>query len=772
LYLLNLKSSNKSMRKRNLFLLCALMVMTQIQAQQKKATPRSVFVSNLMSRMTLDEKIGQLNLATAGTIRTGEATSSDIGKKIQEGKVGGILNLDSAWRIREVQEVAVTKSRMKIPLIFGMDVIHGYRTTFPIPLALASSWDMSLIEKSARIAAQEASADGICWTYSPMVDIARDPRWGRIAEGSGEDVYLGSRAAEAYVKGYQGDDLAKNNTILSCVKHFALYGAAEAGRDYNTTDMSLNRMYNEYLPPYKAAFDAGSGSAMSSFNDINGVPATANRWLMTDLLRKQWGFKGFVVTDFTAIDELVPHGLGDKQTVAARALNAGIDMDMVGESFLTTLKKSLKEGKITVAEINMACRRILEAKYDLGLFQDPYKYCDTNRATTELCTPENLKAARDVAAQTFVLLKNQNQLLPLKKEMNIALVGPLANSRYDMVGTWAVGADHKKSVTVLQGFQNALAGKANLQYAKGCNLVDDKKLDSWITWGTSSIDSVKSPEQLKEEALALAQKSDVVVAVMGEGAEMTGESSSRSDISLPGNQQALLKELIKTGRPVVLVLFTGRPLTINWEKENIPAILNVWFGGTEAGNAVADVVFGKVNPSGKLPVTFPQNVGQIPLYYNHKNTGRPVDEGKWFQKYRSNYLDVTNDPLYPFGYGLSYTSFSYGDITLSSTQLKGNQSLKVNVTVKNTGNYDGAEVVQLYIRDVVGSITRPVQELKGFQKVFLKVGETKTVSFTITTNDLKFYNEALKYDWEPGEFEIMVGGNSADVKKQKVNWVK
>lgn len=760
------------MRKRNLFLLCALMVMTQIQAQQKKATPRSVFVSNLMSRMTLDEKIGQLNLATAGTIRTGEATSSDIGKKIQEGKVGGILNLDSAWRIREVQEVAVTKSRMKIPLIFGMDVIHGYRTTFPIPLALASSWDMSLIEKSARIAAQEASADGICWTYSPMVDIARDPRWGRIAEGSGEDVYLGSRAAEAYVKGYQGDDLAKNNTILSCVKHFALYGAAEAGRDYNTTDMSLNRMYNEYLPPYKAAFDAGSGSAMSSFNDINGVPATANRWLMTDLLRKQWGFKGFVVTDFTAIDELVPHGLGDKQTVAARALNAGIDMDMVGESFLTTLKKSLKEGKLTEAEINMACRRILEAKYDLGLFQDPYKYSDTNRAATELCTPENLKAARDVAAQTFVLLKNQNQLLPLKKEMNIALVGPLANSRYDMVGTWAVGADHKKSVTVLQGFQNALAGKANLQYAKGCNLVDDKKLDSWITWGTSSIDSVKSPEQLKEEALALAQKSDVVVAVMGEGAEMTGESSSRSDISLPWNQQALLKELIKTGRPVVLVLFTGRPLTINWEKENIPAILNVWFGGTEAGNAVADVVFGKVNPSGKLPVTFPQNVGQIPLYYNHKNTGRPVDEGKWFQKYRSNYLDVTNDPLYPFGYGLSYTSFSYGDITLSSTQLKGNQSLKVNVTVKNTGNYDGAEVVQLYIRDVVGSITRPVQELKGFQKLFLRAGETKTISFNITTNDLKFYNEALKYDWEPGEFEIMVGGNSADVNKQKVYWVK
>lgn len=761
------------MSKKILFLLFASLLMNCAWSQQKESSAsRNAFVSGLMSKMTLDEKIGQLNLATAGTIRTGEATSSDIGQKIKEGKVGAILNLDSAWRIREVQEVAVTKSRLKIPLIFGMDVIHGYRTTFPIPLALASSWDMSLIEKSARVAAQEASADGICWTYSPMVDIARDPRWGRIAEGSGEDVYLGSRAAEAYVKGYQGDDLSKNNTILSCVKHFALYGAAEAGRDYNTTDMSLNRMYNEYLPPYKAAFDAGSGSAMSSFNDINGVPATANRWLMTDLLRKQWGFKGFVVTDFTAIDELVPHGLGDKQTVAARALNAGIDMDMVGESFLTTLKKSLKEGKITEAEINIACRRILEAKYDLGLFQNPYQYCDVNRAATELHTAENVKAARDVAAQTFVLLKNQNQLLPLKKNMSIALIGPLANSRYDMVGTWAVGADHKKSVTVLQGFKNALAGQANLQYAKGCNLVDDKKLDSWITWGTSAIDSVKSPEQLKEEALTLAQKSDVVVAVMGEGAEMSGESSSRSDISLPGNQLSLLKELMKTGKPVVLVLFTGRPLTINWEKENIPAILNVWFGGTEAGNAVADVVFGDVNPSGKLPVTFPQNVGQIPLYYNHKNTGRPVDEGKWFQKYRSNYLDVTNEPLYPFGFGLSYTTFTYRDIALSSTQLKGNQNLKATITVKNTGKYDGAEVVQLYIRDVVGSITRPVKELKGFQKVFLKAGEEKTVSFNITTNDLKFYNNELKYDWEPGEFEIMIGGNSADVKKKKVNWEK
>ncbi len=744
----------------------------QKPATTVKNSKKEKFISDLMAKMTLDEKIGQLNLVGAGEIHTGETNNSDIGKKIANGQVGGILNLDSAWRIREVQRVAVTKSRLKIPLIFGMDIIHGYRTTFPIPLAMASSWDMSLIEKASRVAAQEASADGLCWTYSPMVDICRDPRWGRVAEGSGEDVYLGSKAAQAYVRGYQGTDLSKNNTIMACVKHFALYGAAEAGRDYNTTDMSYVRMYNEYLPPYKAAFDAGAGSAMSSFNDINGIPATANRWLMTDLLRKQWGFKGFVVTDFTAINELIAHGLGDLQTVSALALHAGIDMDMIGEGFLTTLKKSLKEGKVTEAEINQACRRMLEAKYDLGLFDDPFRYCDLNRAATELTTPENLQTARELTSQTFVLLKNQNQLLPLNKKLNIALVGPLANSRYDMAGTWAVAIDHKKTVTVLDGFKNALGNSANLMYAKGCNLIDDKQLDKWISWGGTAIDPVKTPEQLKQEAFEIAQKSDVVVAVMGEASEMSGESSSRSDISLPGNQEAFLKELVKIGKPVVLVLFTGRPLTINWEKENIPAILNVWFGGTQSGNAIADAVFGLVNPSGKLPVTFPQNVGQIPIYYNHKNTGRPVDEGKWFQKYRSNYFDVTNDPLYPFGYGLSYTSFTYGNLQLSSTRLKGNQTLRASVTVTNSGKYDGAEVVQLYIRDVVGSITRPVKELKGFEKIFLKTGESKTVTFTITPADLKFYNNNLKYDWEPGDFEIMVGTNSQDVKSMKINWEK
>lgn len=731
-----------------------------------------IFIDALMKKMTLQEKIGQLNLPGAGDITTGQSSNSDIGRKIKEGKVGGILNLKSVEKIRDVQRVAVEESRLKIPLIFGMDVIHGYETTFPIPLALASGFDMSLIEKSARIAAKEASADGICWTYSPMVDITRDPRWGRIAEGAGEDPYLGSRVAEAFVKGYQGNDLTRNNTIMSCVKHFALYGAAEAGRDYNTTDMSRVRMYNEYLPPYQAGVKAGAGSIMSSFNEIDGIPATANRWLMTDLLRKQWGFKGFVVTDFTAINEMTAHGLGDLQTVSALALKAGIDMDMIGEGFLTTLEKSVKEGMVTVAEIDQACRRILEAKYKLGLFDDPYKYCDVNRPKTDISTPENMQAAREIAAQTFVLLKNDNQLLPLAKKGKIALIGPLANSRFDMAGMWSVAADHRQSVTVLEGFKNGVGEKAGIFYAKGCNITDDPKLDKWITWGTSGIDSLHTPAELRQKAVDLAKQCDVVVAVMGEGAEMSGESSSRSDISLPGSQEELLKALVQTGKPVVLVLFTGRPLTINWEQKNIPAILNVWFGGTQAGNAIADVVFGDVNPSGKLPVTFPQSVGQIPLYYNHKNTGRPLEEGKWFEKFRSNYLDIPNEPLYPFGFGLSYTQFTYGDLQLDKTQLKGNQKLTASITVTNSGKYDGAEVVQLYIRDLVGSITRPVKELKGFQKVLLKAGETKTVTFTITPDDLKFYNYNLKYDWEPGDFTIMIGGNSRDVKSGNVNWVK
>jgi len=731
------------------------------------------FIDALMKKMTLEEKLGQLNLPGAGDIVTGQAGNSDIAKKIEEGKVGGLFNIKSVAKIKEVQKVAIEKSRLKIPLLFGMDVIHGYQTVFPIPLGLSCNWDMQAIEQSARIAATEASADGICWTFSPMVDISRDPRWGRISEGNGEDAYLGSQIAKAMVKGYQGNDLTKNNTIMSCVKHYALYGAAEAGRDYNTTDMSRVSMFNEYLPPYKAAVDAGVGSVMASFNEIDGVPATANKWLLTDVLRKQWGFKGFIVTDYTGINEMEAHGIGDLQTVSARALMAGIDMDMVGEGILSTTKKSLQEGKVTLQQIDNACRRILEAKYKLGLFEDPYKYCDEKRAATEIFTDANRKVARKIAAESFVLFKNQGNILPLKKSGTIALIGPLADATENMTGTWSVAADFSKSVPVIAGLKEAVGSNAKILYAKGSNLSEDAAFEERATmFGKTLHRDARPAAEILQEALAVANQSDVIVAALGESAEMSGESSSRSNIEIPDTQKDLLKALLKTGKPVVLVLFTGRPLALKWENDNVPAILNVWFGGSEAGSAIADVLFGDVNPSGKLSTTFPQNVGQVPLYYNHKNTGRPLPDGKWFQKFRSNYLDVSNDPLYPFGYGLSYTTFTYGDVKVSSNTLKGNQALNASVTVTNSGDKEGKEVVQLYIHDVVGSSTRPVKELKGFQKIELKAGETKTVTFKITPEDLKFYNYDLKYEWEAGDFEIMIGGNSRDVKSVKVNWAK
>ena len=720
------------------------------------------FIDVLMGKMTLEEKLGQLNLPASGDIITGAGSNNNIGAKIKEGKVGGLFNIKGVAKIRDVQKIAVEQSRLKIPLIFGMDVIHGYQTVFPIPLGMSCSWDMVLVEKSARIAAQEASADGICWTFSPMVDIARDPRWGRMSEGSGEDPYLGSQIAKAMVKGYQGDDLRKNNTIMACVKHFALYGAGEAGRDYNTVDMSRLRMYNEYLPPYKAAFDAGAGSAMSSFNEIDGVPASANKWLMADLLRQEWGFKGFVVTDYTAISEMIDHGIGNLKEVSALALHAGIDMDMVSDGFLATLKQSLEQGKVTLKEIDQACRRILEAKYKLGLFEDPYRYCDEKRASTEIFTTENRKVAREIAAQTFVLLKNDQHILPLQGKGTIALIGPLANNRENMTGTWSVAADFAKSVSLLDGLKNALGIQSKVLYAKGTNVVSDSLLDARISiFGKPTQWDKRSQKQMIAEAVAVAMKSDVVIAAVGESAEMSGEASSRSEISLPENQRELLEALLATGKPVVMVLFTGRPLTISWEKAHIPAILNVWFAGSEAGDAIADVLLGKVNPSGKLSATFPQNVGQIPIYYNHKNTGRPLPEGKWFQKFRSNYLDVSNDPLFPFGFGLSYTTFDYKNLKLSTPVLTNDGKLTVSVEVTNSGNYDGAEVVQLYLRDLVGSITRPVKELKGFQKVFLKKGETRTVEFTVTENDVRFYNSELKWVSELGDFKVFVGTSSA-----------
>ncbi|MEP6711986.1 MAG: beta-glucosidase BglX [Ferruginibacter sp.] len=746
-------------------LLFVFVLFFAVSAEAQDAKMKT-FIDVLMKKMTLDEKIGQLNLPGSGDIVTGQASSSDIGKKIKDGSVGGLFNIKSVAKIKAVQKVAVEESRLKIPMIFGMDVIHGYETVFPIPLGLSCTWNMEAIERSAQIAAQEASADGINWTFSPMVDIARDPRWGRIAEGNGEDVYLGSQVAKAMVHGYQGNDLTKNNTIMACVKHYAMYGAAEAGRDYNTTDMSRVRMFNEYLPPYKAAVDAGVGSVMASFNEVDGIPATGNKFLMTDVLRKMWGFNGFVVTDYTGINEMIAHGMGNLQQVSALAMNAGVDMDMVGEGFLTTLKKSLQQGKVTTAEIDIACRKILEAKYKLGLFADPYRYCDEQRAKTEIFTAANRKEARAIAAESFVLLKNNNNILPLKKGGTIALVGPLADNKENMPGTWSVAADFSKPVSVLEALKNAVGGNGKIVFAQGANLDGDSAFEVRAgMFGKAFKRDNRPAQQIIDEAVALAATSDVIVAALGESAEMTGESSSRSNIEIPQVQKDLLMALMKTGKPVVLVLFTGRPLALKWENENVPAILNVWFGGSEAGSAIADVLFGEVNPSGKLTTTFPQNVGQVPLYYNHKNTGRPLGEGKWFEKFRSNYLDVSNEPVYPFGYGLSYSTFSYGDIKLSSTTLKGNQPLTASITVTNSGKVDGKEVVQLYTRDMIGSITRPVKELKGFKKIELKAGETKTVSFTVSANDLKFYNSDLKFVAEPGDFKIFIGGNSRDVKE-------
>ncbi|MCW5911796.1 MAG: beta-glucosidase BglX [Cyclobacteriaceae bacterium] len=752
---------------KSLYPLLCVVVLASCGGPAQKQYGIDARVDSVLNLMTLEEKIGQLNLPSAGQFTTGAAENSDIAKKIENGQVGGLFNIKRVAAIREMQQIAVEKSRLKIPLIFGMDVIHGYESVFPIPLGLSCSWDMELVERSARIAATEASADGINWTFSPMLDLSRDPRWGRISEGNGEDTYLSSQIAKAMVKGYQGDDLSANNTIMSCVKHFALYGAAEAGRDYNTTDMSRQRMYNEYFPPYKAAVDAGAGSFMASFNEIDGIPATANKWLLTDVLRKEWGFNGFVVSDYTGVSEMIAHGIGDLQTVSARAVDAGLDMDMVSEGLLNTLKKSVEEGKITEKQITEACRRVLKAKFQLGLFDDPYRYCNEERAKAEVFTAANRAEARKAATESFVLLKNEGNILPLKKAGTIAVIGPLANNRENMTGTWSVAARFSESVSVMEGLTKAVGNSAKLVYARGSNLHEDAAIEERATmFGKSLNRDKRSAEEMRSEAVRVARSADVIVAVIGEGAEMSGEASSVTNLELPQTQRELLKALLQTGKPVVVVLFTGRPLVLKWENENLPAMLNVWFGGSEAGDAIADVLFGDVNPSGKLSTTFPQNVGQVPLYYAHKNTGRPL-RGPWFQKFQSNYIDVSNDPVYPFGYGLSYTSFIYGDVKLDKSSITPAETLTVSVDVTNTGKYDGAEVVQLYVRDWVGSVTRPVKELKGFKKVMIKAGETKTVTFQLTKEDLSFYNYDLKWVAEPGEFSVLVGGNSSDVKEAK-----
>jgi beta-glucosidase len=711
-------------------------------------------INALMDQMTLMEKLGQLNLSSG----VGNLPVAAEGKGIEDFIRQGLIGATGG---RKNQEVAVNESRLRIPLLAGEDVIHGYKTIFPIPLAMACMWDTDLIEKSARIAATEAAVSGICWTYSPMVDICRDPRWGRIAEGAGEDPWYGSQVARAFVKGYQGNDLSADNTILACVKHFALYGAAEAGRDYNTVDMGRRTMLQFYLPPYKAAVDAGAGTIMTSFNVVEDIPATGNKWLLDDLLRKQWGFNGFVVTDYSSINEMREHGMGDLQTVAVLALKAGVDMDMAGQSYISTLSKSLEEGKITQQEIDQACRRVLEAKYKLGLFENPFKYFNEEKAKEILLCQKHMDASREIAVRSIVLLKNSKNVLPLKKSGKIAVVGPLADSKPDMLGTWAWRGSFEKVVTILDGIKNATGVKAEILYAKGSPTTTDpfllnrnRKIENYVT------PSPQEEKQLLEEAKITAAKADVIVAVLGETRDWSGEAASRSDIGIPECQRTLLKEMLATGKPVVLVLSNGRPLTLTWENDHVDAIIEAWQGGTEAGNALADVLFGDYNPSGKITATFPRSVGQIPIYYNHKNTGRPIVEGS---KFTTKYLDIPNEPLYPFGYGLSYTAFKYSAITLDKKEIREGESLTAKITVTNTGKRDGEEIVQLYIRDMVGSISRPIKELKGYKKVMIPAGKSSEISFTLNSSDLAFWRQDMTYGTEPGDFELYIGRNSDDL---------
>ena len=721
------------------------------------------FVTRLMKQMTLEEKIGQLNLPAVGFDVTGPRLSESVEQKIKNGQAGGVFNTYTPAAVRKLQEMAVTETRLHIPLLFGYDVIHGHRTIYPIPLGLAATWDAALVQRIAAAVADEATADGLHWTFSPMVDIARDPRWGRVSEGAGEDPCLGAEIAKAYVRGYEQGDLSKQNTLLSCVKHFALYGAAEAGRDYNTTDMSRGRMYNEYLPPYKAAVEAGASSIMTSFNEIDGLPATGNRWLLTDLLRRQWGFAGFVVTDYTAIAEMENHGMGDRASVTGLAANAGADMDMVSEYFIDELPALVKAGRVKEATIDAACRRILEAKYKLGLFDDPYRGVSEERAAAQIMNAEKLALSREAAVKSFVLLKNDRQTLPLDASKKMAFIGPLVKDQHNLIGNWSAAGDWRQVVSLWSALENKFAGKNTFLYAKGCNLIDDATLrDKLDRYGGEITPDPRTPQQLLAEAVQAARRADVVVAVLGEPSGMSGEAASRTDLDLPGQQQALLKALKETGKPVVLVLMNGRPLTLQWEHDHLDAILETWYAGTRAGDAIADVLFGDANPSGKITMTFPRNVGQIPLYYNHKNTGRPFNDA---EKYTSKYLDAGNDPLYPFGHGLSYTSFDYSAVQLSGATLTDGGSLTASVTLTNTGTRAGEEVVQLYIRDRVGSITRPVKELKGFSKVALQPGESREVAFTLTPELLKFYNADLQWTAEPGEFWVFIGGSSTTENK-------
>lgn len=753
----------------------------------------NAFVTDLMSRMTLEEKIGQMNLTQPShgdgedEIVTGEAKNNGTEEKIRQGLVGSILNARRPHVVRRYQKIAMEESRLKIPLIFALDVIHGHVTAFPTPLALSSSWNMDLIQETARLAAREAVTDGIKQVYSPMVDIARDPRWGRIAEGSGEDPYLGSRIAEAMVRGYQGDDLSAPDSVMACLKHFAAYGAAEAGRDYNTVDMSRLKLQEVILPPFKAGVKAGAGSIMNAFNDLNGVPASADKWLMTDVAREDWGFDGFFVSDFTGINEMIKHGVGDLKAVSALAVKAGLDMDMVGEGYLTTLKQSIEDGSVSMDDVDRACRKILEAKYKLGLFDNPYYGMDPANPEKIHLAPETRAVAREAVVQSCVLLKNDNAALPLKRAGTIALIGPLANDKRNIPGMWAGNTNIDACVSIMDGLVQSSGGKANILYAKGANITDDldevdrlnifEKKDAPVK---NAMVDPRSPADMLAEAVAVASQADVIVAVVGESKEHTGEASSRTSLDLPQSQRTLIDALHKTaqaaGKPLVLVIMGSRPLTLGWERDHSDAMLMAWHGGTEMGHGVADLLFGDRNPSGKLTVTFPRNVGQIPIYYAHKTTGRPLtadgnDAGEW-KKFRSAYLDSRNDPEFPFGFGLSYTRFDYSPVKVSKDTLTGNQKLKASVTLTNMGTHAGEETVQLYITDPVCTRTRPVKELKGFQKISLQPGEKKDVTFDITTEDLKFFITENKFGWEPGDFIIHIGTNAQDTQTATVRWEK
>ncbi len=736
-----------------LLLLFAVNAPECITAQKKSIDQK---VDSVLKLMTLEEKIGQMNQYSSDFAATGPITKDgDKQNQIRKGMIGSFLNVTGAERTRALQQMAM-QSRMKIPLLFGQDVIHGYRTTFPIPLAEAASWDLPSIELSARIAATEATAVGIHWIFAPMVDISRDPRWGRVMEGAGEDPYLGSAIAKARVNGFQGKGFGNTDAVMACVKHFAAYGAAVGGRDYNSVDMSLRQLHEIYLPPFKAALDAGAATFMNSFNDLNGIPATGNTYLQRDILKKQWNFKGFVVSDWGSVGEMINHGYAkDNANAAMLASNAGSDMDMESRSYIQHLAKLVKEGKVKITVIDDAVRRILKKKFEMGLFDDPYKYCSTVKENEQWNNQTHINAAKDIAKKSIVLLKNEKQLLPIsKKTKTIALIGPLVKTVKEHLGFWSFdwNDDTARITTLYDAVQKKLEADAKLLYAKGCNINDNN------TNGFA-------------EAVAAANQSDIAIIYVGEERAMSGEAKSKSNLHLPGVQEELIKAVMATGKPVVVLIGAGRPLIFNWTAANVPAILYTWWLGTKAGDAIADVLFGDCNPSGKLPMSFPRTEGQIPVYYNYYNTGRPAANDSDVN-YVSAYLDLPNSPQYPFGYGLSYTSFSYGDIILSKKLMKGNETIVASVEVTNTGSYDGEEVVQLYIRDRVASVVRPVKELKGFQKIMLKKGEAKQIQFSLSANELKFYNDRLQYIIEPGEFDVMIGGNSAHTKTANFQWIK